>query len=60
MVEIAAYYENQEPSLEQRFLDQVDRGLVAITENPNGWPVIAGVDQKKGPSSFSLFHFIQD
>lgn len=47
MVDVADFYENQEPGLGNRFLDDMDRGLCSITKKTNAWPIISDSIRKK-------------
>ena len=47
MLQAADFYEHQERGLEQRFFDEIDRGLEAISCHPTGWPVLEGSLRKK-------------
>jgi len=47
MLRAANFYFSQEPGLEQRFLDEVEAGLVSIASHPNSWPIIEGDVRKK-------------
>ena len=47
MLQAAEFYEAQEPGLEQRFLDEIDKGLLAISGRPQAWPVVSGSIRKK-------------
>lgn len=38
----AEFYESRSPGLGLRFLDEVERGLEALRESPQRWPVLAG------------------
>lgn len=58
LLEAASFYANQEPGLETRFFDEIDEGLVAISEHPWFSPIITGAVRKKGVGSFSVQHFI--
>jgi plasmid stabilization system protein ParE len=56
------WYESKEPGLGGRFLDEVERTLALIVENPGAYPVVENTIRRAVVRTFpySVFYVVED